>query len=645
MKEKYGALFEPISIGAIRMKNRISMPPMYMRYATAFGEVTERTIEHYVRRAKGGVGLIIIENTCIDWEYGRIDGCPVTIHDDRYVHGLHELASAVLRHDVPILTQLQHVGRQQLRANIGGRQPLAPSAVKSKVGGDMPRAMTEEEIEKAIQAYAEGARRSKEAGFSGAEVHGAHGYLPCQFISPLTNKRRDRWGGSFANRCRFAVELLRRIRETVGPDYPIFFRFSAEEWNPGSLSLEEGLKYAAVLEREGIDCLDVSGGYYETVRQFPSQGDSFDDLAYLAAAVKAQVGIPVIGVGSLGWDPEVAANTIKSGKADIVHFGRELLADPDLPKKLLEDRTAEIRKCIRCNECLGCLDKHHSVLCVLNPEQGYEYKKALQPANKVKKIAVVGAGLAGMEFAVTASKRGHRVILLEKEPVPGGLAHKALAVRYKHPEISSLLHYYQTMLGKTGVDFRANTEANFDLLSALEPDMVVLATGAVPADPAFPGSKRARNAVVELASGGATLGRTICIVGGSGVGIDAAINFAELGKSVVVVEKLGEIGGELAYHLRMHLLERLRKLKVRLLALHRVVEITAEGVIAEHNNQQKLIPSDHVLVAVGFKRIDTTDLEAKLSRQNWKFIKIGSHRGAGRFMDAIHSGYWAAVDV
>ncbi len=645
MDAKYAPLFQPITVGRLKLKNRISMAPMYTRYASVMGEVTERLIEHHVRKARGGVGMIVIENTCIEWEYGRIDGCPVTIHSDRYVHGLHELAAAVQRHDVAILTQLQHVGRQQVRANIEGRQPIAPSAVQSRVGGDMPRAMSEEEIQKAIRDYAEAARRTKEAGFNGVEIHGAHGYLPAQFISPLTNRRTDRWGGSFENRGRFSAEVVRAVRAKVGSDFPIFFRFSAEEWNPGSLSLEEGLKYAQRLESEGVDCLDVTGGYYETVKHFTMQGDPFDALLYLAAAVKSVVKIPVIGVGSLGWDPDIAAEAIRGEKADIVHFGRELLADPDLPLKIAEGRIDEIRRCIRCNECLGCLDRHCSVSCAINPEQGYEYKRPFSPAASPKKIVVVGAGLAGMEFAITARGRGHEVVLLERDPQPGGLARKALAIRYKRPEIKALLDYYQTMLRKSGVDFRPRSEATGEGIQRLKPDLVVVTVGAKPAGLAVPGADKARLAVEALQEEGGAAAEKVCVVGGSGVGIDAAITFAEKGSQVVLLEQENEVGRELPYHLRVHIMQMLDRLKVEILRSHRVEEITADGVIAEKEGKRRLIPCSTVLVAAGFRRTDVAELETGLRAGGIAFVRLGSREGAGRFTDAIHSGFWSAIET
>lgn len=377
-------IMQEININGMKLKNRISMAPMYSKYASESGEVSDKLIEYFVRRAKNGVGLIILENTCIEWEQGRIFGNPVAIYDDRFLPGLNELVKAVHRYGTKIIPEIHHVGRQVFSDHINGKPPLAPSAVKSKVGGDMPKKMTEEEIISTIKAFGDAALRAKKAGFDGVELHGAHGYLIQEFISPLTNLRNDRWGGSFENRCRFAIEIIREIRTKVGEEFPLFFRFSAEESSPGGLTLEEGLKYAKVLESEGVDCLDVTHGNYESLKHFPMQGDSFDQLIYLSEAVKSEVSIPVIAVGSLGIKPEIANNVLEAKKADLVNIGRELLADSEFAKKVANDNFDEIRTCLRCNECTGSVDTGKYLACAVNPELGYEYKDLLKSRQKRK---------------------------------------------------------------------------------------------------------------------------------------------------------------------------------------------------------------------------------------------------------------------
>jgi hypothetical protein len=446
--------------------------------------------------------------------------------------------------------------------------------------------MTEEEIDKTIQDYADAAARTKEAGFDGVELHGAHGYLISQFLSPLTNNRTDKWGGSFDNRCRFARSVMRAVRKAVDPDFPLLVRFCAEEWNPGSLTLKEGVKYAKTLEDEGADCLDVSGGYYETIGQFPMPGSPLDSLVYLAVAVKQEVSVPVIAVGSLGLDPDVALDVVKSGKADMVHFGRELLADPDLPDKIKEGKIDEIRKCIRCNECLMCIDKRWAVKCVVNPECGHEFELDIKPASPLKRFVVAGAGITGMEFAATASKRGHRVTLLEKENQVGGLARIGSIPEYKNPEVSGLLNYYEQLLNRTGVDLRLGFEADQNNVPVLKPDAVFIAAGAVSRSVDIKGAENAFLAVDKMKEGVEGLGESVCIIGGNGVGLDVGLFLKEKRKDVTVLEMLDDVGGELSPLLQSHLKEMCVNLDIKILTGHRALEITDKGVIAEYDGKK-----------------------------------------------------------
>lgn len=645
MTRPFEELFKPINIGKIRLKNRISMAPMFTKYASESGEVTNKLIQYLVTRAKGGVGLIILENTCIEWEYGRGDGNPVTLHHDRFRPRLHELVKAVHQHGAKIMPEIYHAGRQIFRSNIEGKQPLAPSAIQSKVGGDMPRSMTEEEIEKTIQDYGDAARRAKECGFDGVEIHGAHGYLISSFISPSTNIRMDRWGGNFENRCRFAVEIVRCIRKEVGPDFPILFRLSAEESTPGGLTLEDGIKYAKVLEYESVDCLDVSHGSYESIKHFPMQGDPLDQLVYLAAAIKAEVSIPVIAVGSLSWDPNVALNVIKFGKADMVHFGRGLLADPDLPKKIRNNQLNDIRRCIRCNECTGSLDKGHFLTCVVNPECGYEYLKVVKTASKYKRIVVVGAGLTGLEYAITAAECGHKVILLEKDYRIGGLALVCSLSACKNPEISNMLRYYEVMIKKYGVDLKLGVEGTVDNILEFSPDLVILAIGSKPLQLFVPGYERIKFAIDKLIDGAEGLGHNICIIGGSGVGIDVAMFMSDKGKKVIVLEMGDLVGRELNNMMRRHLTSMLIRKNVQILTSHKVVKITDNSVIAFAKNEEIEIPCDNVLSAVGFERIDSFEIVDALEKQGIEVRSLGKSQGAGNFLDAIHAGFWSALDV
>ena len=638
-------LSEPIEINGMKIKIRISMAPMFTKYASESGEVTDKFIGYIKRRAKKDVGLIILENTCIDWEQGRIYGNPLAIYDDRFLPGLNELVKTAHRYGAKIIPEIHHVGRQVFKSNLNGRDPLAPSAVQSKVGGDMPRAMTEQEIEDTIDNFAEAALRAKKAGFDGVELHGAHGYLIQEFISPLTNKREDKWGGSFENRCRFAVEIIRRIRNKVGENFPLFFRLSAEESSPGGLTLEEGLKYAKVLEEEGVDCLDVTHGNYESLKHFPMQGDPFDQLVYLSEAVKKEVNIPVIAVGSLGFDPQIAVDVVKEGKADLINFGREFLADPDLADKILKNKYHEIRSCIRCNECTGSIDTGKYLACAVNPELGYEYKKYPKKARDQKRIVVVGAGPAGLNFSITASKLGHHVTLLEKNDFIGGLTKIASIPEYKNPEFSSLLDYYHTQIKKVGIDLHLSFEADAESVNHFSPDLVVLALGSEAVKLPVPGSEKSKIAVEKLLDGGESLGDNICVIGGSGVGLDTAMFLREKDKNVTVLEMKDEIAEELSPMLGTHLRELVEENEIEVLTSYKVKEITDKAVIAEHNGHEKEIKCDDVLSAVGFRNLDTAAIEEELRGNGYQVLTLKSGNGCGHIMDATRRGYWSAVEL
>ncbi|MFN2339794.1 MAG: FAD-dependent oxidoreductase [Halanaerobium sp.] len=638
-------LMEAININGLSLKNRISMAPMYTKYASEAGEVTDKLIEYFVRRAKSGVGLIILENTCIEWEQGRIYGNPVAIYDDRFLPGLNELVKSVHRSGAKIIPEIHHVGRQVFSSNLNGRPPLAPSAVKSKVGGDMPRAMTEEEIAGTIEAFAEAALRAKKAGFDGVELHGAHGYLIQEFISPLTNLRNDKWGGSFENRCRFAVEIIRRIRQNVGKDFPLFFRVSLEESSAGGLSLEEGLKYVKVLEEEGVDCLDVTHGNYESLKHFPMQGDPFDQLVYLSEAVKKEVSIPVIAVGSLGIKPEIAEKVIKNGKADLINFGREFLADPDFAKKIKNDRTEEIRTCLRCNECTGSVDTGKYLACAVNPELGYEYKELLKRTQTPKRIVVVGSGPAGLEFSITASKIGHNVTLLEQNDYIGGLTKIASIPAYKNTEFKGLLNYYSVMIKKYGVDLNLSTTATVEKIEEYSPEVVVLAVGSKAVKLPIPGSEYMELAVDKLLNGAKGLGEDICVIGGSGVGLDVAMYLKEKNKNVKVLEMKDTIAEELSPMLASHLRELIKENQIEVLTSHLVKEIKENSVIVENKGSQKEIFCDNILSAVGFQQLDMSEMENELLEKDYEVYSLNAGVGCGHIMDATRNGFWSALEL
>jgi len=641
--EKYERLFSPIQINSIEIKNRLSMPAMFTKFANPDGSINERIVEYLEARAKGGVGMIVLENTCVDWEYGRANGNPITIHKDSYIPGLYELVIELQKYGVKVFPELHHVGREQMSKYLDGNQPWGPSAVACEGGYDIPKVMTEDDIEYAINKYVDAAIRSKQAGFDGVYIHGAHGYLPYAFLSPKSNKRTDRWGGSLNNRSRFAVELVKRVRNVVGAGYPIIFRFSGEEWVEGGLELAEGVVFAQYLEEAGADALDVSGGGYESIVGSPMQGQAFDSMIYMAEAVKKHVGIPVFGTGSMGMYPALCEQLIADGKVDMLNFGRSLLADPELPNKMKQGREDEIRHCIRCNECLGALDENQGIRCAINPQLGREYKDKVILADKKKNIVIVGAGPCGMQYAITSSERGHEVTIMEKSDRIGGLAFIAGISNYKQKELWSLCQYYKTIAYKRGINVLLNTDASLDIIQTYNPDKVILTTGAEPMELNVPGAQKAANALDVLENDGNGITGRVVVIGGSGVGIDTALFLKDKGCEVIIVEMLCNICGELNGYLTKHLKQLILQNDIKTYSSFCVKEITDSGIIGSFNGRIEQLNCDHVVSAIGFKRRDDSTLHNAISSAGIDVEIIGAQCGSGHIMEVTRKAFVNAL--
>ena len=648
MNQKLSILYEPFRLKNLELKNRLVMAPMHTKFSLENGEVSDRLTAYLEARARGGIGLIILENTCIDWVYGRPGGNPVTIHDDMCRTGMSGLPLAVHRHGAKIVTQLQHTGRQNVRANIpGGLQPVAPSAVKSKRGGDEPRPLEEHEIERIIQQYVDAARRSREAGFDGVELHGAHGYLLTQFFSPHSNQRTDKWGGSLMNRARFPLEVVRRIRAEVGSDFPILYRMSVEERIPGGTTLEDSLQLVRLLEAVGVDAFDVTVGIYDSIDSiYALQGQVPGALLPMAEAVKRVTTKPVIAVSRLGWDLELAARAVEQGRTDLVTMGRSLLADPDLPRKHFAGAGAEVIPCIACNECIGFMERGWRIQCVVNPQLGSEYLKPVTPALRARRVLVLGGGPAGMQCAVTAAMRGHRVKLVERSSRLGGQLRAAAQVSEKSREIEALIRYFETMLAKHGVEVSLGSSPSVDEAMAFAPDVVVLAIGAEPARPEFPGADRMQLAEDVLLGNSDVPGEHVVVVGGCGVGIDTALRLAEKeGRQVTVVEPGPEMGAELNGFLRRYAHAQADRKGVRFLTHWKPVGLEAGMIRGETLLGPQVLPCDTVVAAGIYRPRETRGLHHELLQRGADVRIAGSAMEAGRIFEATQSGFWIGVEI
>lgn len=647
---KLTKLFDPIKIGKLELKNRIVMPALNTKFGTEWGAVNDRLIDYFVERAKGGVGLIVIENTCIDWPAGKAGTNPIRADDWKFIQGLHDLAEAVHLYGAKIATQLQHPGRQgSSLTSAEGQQLVAPSEIPClPTGAEMPHALTIEEIEVLIGKYIMGATITKAAGFDAVEIQGGHGYLITQFMSPYSNKREDEYGRDFEGRMKFPISIIEGIRMVVGPDFPIIFRLSADEYVEGGLALEDNKLIARRLEAAGVDAISVSSGIYESPpwysRIFPTAGMPVGCNVPLAQEIKKVVKIPIIVAGKLG-NPVLAEKVLREGKADLIAMGRALLADPELPRKAHEGRFEDICPCIYCNEaCIGNISRMWRISCVVNPTLGREREYAIEPAKRKKRVLVVGGGPAGMEAARVASLRGHKMTLYEKEKTLGGQLIAASAPPFKE-QIGDLAEYLENQIGKLRVKVKLGTEVTPALIKRLKPDVVILATGAIPIAPKIPGARANKVATAtDILLGRKKAGKKVVIIGGGEVGGELAWFLAEKGKKVTIVEMLGGVAMDMNMFSRFYLLDKLAELGIEMLINTTAQEITDKGVVAvDMEGNKQVIEADTVILATGFR--SNNGLERKLKGTAPEVYTIGDCVKPGKIWGAIDSASRVARQI
>ena len=419
---KYSSIFEPLTVKQMTIPNRIVMTPMGTNFGEQNGEMSFLHINYYEQRAMGGTGLIIVENACVDYPCGSNGTTQLRIDHDNYIPRLYKLVETIHKHNTKIAIQLNHAGASAVEERIG-MQPVSASAVANKKGGALPRALEKEEILKIVQSYAKAAKRAQIIGFDAVEIHAGHSYLINQFLSPLTNKREDEFGGSYENRARFAKLVLEAVRKEVGPQFPILVRISADEFLEGGNTLEDTLKLLEYFQQEA-DIIDVSCGLVDSI-QYQIDANYLEDgwRSYMAKAVKEAFDKPVITTGNIR-DPKVAEDILKRGDADLIGMGRQMIADPNWTNKVHYGKEDTIRKCISCN--IGCsghrIGLNRPIRCTVNPSvnEGEDYRswKVKKPCN----VVVIGDGTAGLEAACTAAEVGCTTFLIEKEDHVGGLS-------------------------------------------------------------------------------------------------------------------------------------------------------------------------------------------------------------------------------
>lgn len=638
----YESLFKQGAFGALRVKNRLVMPPMVRNYADAKGLVTPRYVDHIERVARGGVGTMILEASYIH-PLGKGFMNQLGIHSDACIPGLKKLAAAAHRHGAVVGPQIYHAGRQT-SAKIAGRQPVAPSPIPDPSSGEVPRELTGKEIGEIVGQYAKAAMRAKKAGCDFVELHGAHGYLITQFLSPFSNRRKDGYGGSLENRMRFLREAYAAVRVAVGAGFPIFLRLSADELVPGGLRLKDAIAVCKRMEKEGVDAFHVSAGNYASYargKMIPPMAVEDGVLLPLAAGVKKAVKAPVIAVAKIRT-PQLAEKVLSSGAADFVAIGRTLLADPDWPEKVRTGRSDEISRCIACNQgCISRLFAQQDVWCTVNPETGREKAFAAKPKRK-KKIVVVGGGPGGLAAAKTAADRGHEVILFEKEGKLGGQLWAASETPHREGW-EELREDLVAAVGRLGVDVRLGVEFAPDMLKREKVDAVILAMGSTPMRPKIPGVGRTNVVVArDILEGRADAeGKRVVVAGGGCMGAQTAEYLAERGFQVTVVEATGAVAVDAPVDDRMLLLGRLAKLKVGLRTETKIMSIGASSVTVEGHAGTKTLPADTVVLCLGSFPNDGLAAECKAYVRD--VAVVGDAKEARRVTDAIAEGALAAA--
>lgn len=565
------------------------------------GSYSEKTIEHYRLRAAGGPAMIIMEAHGVAPE-GVVSNHQARIYDDRFIKDISRAAAVIKNEGCVPAIQIHHAGRQ-VPSRVINRKPFAPSSLPCpSIKGEV-EPLSIKGIEKIVTQFGDAAERAKAAGFELIEIHGAHGYLINQFLSGFSNEREDEYGGTTLKRSRFAIEIVREVRKRVGPDYPLSFKISAQEFVPNGLTTEESIEILKLLIPEGLDVIQISAGNDATPEwicqsMFMKQAC----LVESAAKIKSAIDIPVMVVGRIN-DPVIADEIIKEKKADLICMGRGLLADPELPKKAKAGRLEDIRKCIACNTCMQSIFRNGKIECLVNPTLGREKELILKPVDKPKKVLVVGGGPGGLNAARIASKRGHSVDLYEKSSLLGGQLLFARKPYFKK-ELNQLLEYLLTQIKKEKVNCHLNHEITLKEISSIKPDVVIIATGSKPFMPPIKGiNSRNVMTVPEILNGTFELkGENIVVLGGGSTGCEIALDLSQRRCNVTIVEQLPKIGAQIEAVTKKMILKGLKENRVKILTDHTINEITSNGIyVLDKNKKRYFIECDKLVVSTGNK--------------------------------------------
>lgn len=650
--KKYQNIFNPLTVKNMTIKNRIVMTPMGTNYGEQNGEMSFLHMDYYEQRAKGGVGLIIVENASVDSPQGSNGTTQLRIDHDNYIPRLFKLCETVHSHGACIAVQINHAGASALSSRIN-MQPVSASNLPSKKGGEIPRPLQKEEITAMVKKYGEAAKRAQVAGFDAVEIHAGHSYLISQFLSPTTNNRTDEFGGSKENRARFAKMVMDEVRSQVGPMFPIMIRISADELVEGGNTLEDTLELLEYFAEEA-DIIDVSAGLTGSI-QYQIDANYLKDgwRSFMAKAVKEKFNKPVITTGNIR-NPKIAEKILEDGDADLIGMGRGLIAEPEWVNKVESGREDELRKCISCN--IGCaghrIGINRPIRCTINPAinigEGYKKEKIKNSCN----VVVVGGGTAGLEAACTAAEVGCTTFLIEKKDVLGGLAHEISKIPDKN-RLADFPNYLINRASKLNNLFVfKNREADIKFIDSLNPNIIVNATGSNPLLPPIKGLKEAMEkenskvaSIKEMIENIPNYpedmtGKKVVVIGGGAVGLDVVEFFAPRNAKISIVEMQPVIGKDLDPVTKVQTSTLIEKHDVLELTNTALLEVKDNSFIVRRDGKEEELEFDYGFVCLGM-RANAPVLESL--RENFdsskvEIVNIGDSVRARRIIEGVQEG-------
>lgn len=652
MKNNYPHIFQPLTLRGMTMRNRVAMMPMGSDFAGHNGELSDEHIKYYELRARGGTGLIIVENICVKYPEGSNGTTQLRLDKDCYIPRMFTLTEACHRQGACIGVQINHAGASAMSSRIG-MQPVSASTLPSKPGGEIPRPLSKEELESIAKDYAAAARRAVNAGFDLIEIHAGHSYLISQFLSPTMNDRTDEFGGTAKNRARFCRMVIDEVRKAIGPRVPISLRLSVDELVEGGNTVEDCLEYLEYLNDE-VDLFDTSAGLNPTI-QYQIDANYLEDgwRSYMAKAVRDKFNKPTIAIGNIR-DPKIADDIIARGDADLIGLGRGLIADPDWCNKAKYGDVCDIRKCISCN--IGCVGNriggNKPLRCTINPDltegEAYKKKQVVKPCS----VVVVGAGTAGLEAACTAAEVGCQVTLLEKKDEIGGLSVEISKIPAKK-RLADFPTYLKHRAAKlSNLTIKTGVDATVEDIKAYQPDLVVNATGSVPLLPPIEGLHE------NLANADASVysimdmidnldnypedlsGKKVVVVGGGAVGLDVVEFFAPRGAETTIIEMMPIIGNGLDASSTSSMKECMSKHHVTQMVNTALMKVNPHSFLVKYDGKEEELPFDYGFVCLGMKAHTPIweAIEQGFEGEDTEVINIGDSVRARRIIDGTDAG-------